>query len=326
MTYRLNKYKDFFLKPKNIGIMGRNMSLAGHSFQQAATLQHPFTLTLGRMLVANNVITQDDYDLAGEAQARTVVIANVFETRPDLQPAIISAYPNKDKSSMDLNNVAFMYAKDTIVGELDGFLQGLALPDLDARLQTAKAQVALEKGVHERAAAAAVLHKGLFLNRDERQPMVEASLMMQMATRGLTRVQAIELGQFDRNAAMAMMNLHNKVNYKFDSEALSGLNEALLEVCLNEAAIQRMAMKAQAGQGLPFEIKNARETLLKQNVHTLIDAMPTAIGMYHQVGRKDLGDKAHQVYDASRAALNSYFIIPESGNLIASAAPQRPLN
>jgi hypothetical protein len=288
-------------------------------FNEAAALQAPFTHTLGRMLVANGVITQGDYDLAGEAQARTAVIASLYDERHDLKPVILGAFPNRDKKSIDMNGAAFRYSKETIVPELDKFLRGLTdVNDLDVRLQSAKAAVDAERGVHANAAAAAVLHKALFLKKDEQKPVVDASLMMQMATRGLTRVQAIELGQPDREAAMTLINLHNKLNYKFDSDEVAELNEALLAICTVEQGIHRQFAKAaKAGTNVSFEIHNAHETLLRAHTNTLLEGIPHAIGLYNSVGQNALADKSRQVYDANRTALDSYFISRKPADLVS---------
>lgn len=296
--------------------------MTAHAFNSASTLQTQgaFAKPLGRMLVDLGQITEEKFQLVGEAQARTDVIARLFDEDHSLHAPILQSFGNKDGTQLDLNGIAFKYSTDTIVPELDGFLRGLNVPNLDARLQASKAAVDAQKGVHANAAAAAVLHKGLFLTRDERQPVIDASLIMQMSTRALARYQAISEGKLDREAANALVQIHNKINFKFDSPALQDANTALLTLCITEINLHNKQLK-----GVPMDknYRNSKEFEIRDSVTELLETMPLAIDMYAKAGRTELADKARQVFLYNHAEFNGRSIVkaPAVGGDAAPAAP-----
>lgn len=292
--------------------------MTAHIFNSASSTQTlqtqgAFAKPLGRMLVDLGQITEDQFNLVGEAQARTDVIARLFDEDHSLHPVILKSFGNKDGTQLDLNGIAFKYSTDTIVPELDGFLRGLNVPNLDARLQAAKAAVDAQQGVHPKATAAAVLHKGLFLSRDERQPVVDASLIMQMSTRALARYQAISEGKYDQEAANNLFQLHNKINFKFDSPALQKANRALLTICVSEMNLHGDQI---AGVKMDFAYRQSHEFMIRNAVNQLMEAMPKAIEMYAAANRTELADKARQVYLYNQQEFNGRFIVKaqDAGN------------
>ncbi len=290
--------------------------MASNSFTDAAQnagndLPHKgFGLVLGKMLREFDEISADDYDLVGQVQARTVVLAEIAQSgTPEQREAVISQYGGQDwktkepTGKLDLNSAMFSLKKTSAVAELDTFLKDLNIEDLDPLMDSAVETVHQEKGVHPDAAASAVILKSLVLddyNRDEKQAIVDASLIMQMATRAMDRLSAFENGEYDREKGLALMNTSNKLNYKFDPPALIQTNEALLFICNVEMSVGSALNNAETPDMEDQIMRTQRqmyETALRVHTESILNAMPEAAKLYRSVGKEDLAQRAEEVQE-----------------------------
>ncbi|MCF8496532.1 MAG: hypothetical protein K9G62_07695 [Alphaproteobacteria bacterium] len=283
------------------------------TFTTVASLPEPpprevFARVLGRMLLGFEEITKEQFDLVGEAQARTVVIAEAYANYPDRRPAILQKFPKRGvEGEFDLNEVAFKYTPETIVPELDSFIRDLSIPEVKERMNVAKAAVDAEKGVRPDAAASALLLKKLLLKKDEEQAVVNASLIMQHAVRSFDRLEVFARGEYDRQAALDLSNTSNKLNYKFDPPALQDANEGLLTVCTIERDIAKdLLRKPETDEET---LRTLYEPLAQKAKKEILEAVPTAIQLYRSAGRDGLADKAEAVYQDLLKALPGAHLI-----------------
>lgn len=290
--------------------------MARNSFTDAAQdagndLPHNgFGLVLGKMLREFDEISADDYNRVGQVQARTVVLAEIAQSgTPEQREAVISEYGGRDwktkepTGKLDLNSAMFSLKKETAIEKLDNFLQGLDIDNIDPLMDKAIESVHREKGVHPDAAASAVILKSLVLddyNRDEKQSIVDASLIMQMATRAMDRLSAFENGEYDREKGLALMNTSNKLNYKFDPPALIQTNEALLFICNVEMSVGSALNNADTPDMEDQIMRTQRqmyETALRVHTESILNAMPEAAKLYRGVGKEDLAQRAEEVQE-----------------------------
>lgn len=265
---------------------------------------HPyFGDILGKMLLESGEIGQTDFDAVGEVQARTIVIARTFEQADAGQrQLILDRFGGRDwktkepTGKLDLNGAIFGLKIDTAVAELDDFIADLAIDELDTKMKDALNEMRSGKGVHEDAAAIGAITKALLLadyDRNAKQAIVDASLIMQHSTRALGRLERFHTGDYDREGALALMNTCNKLNYKFDPPALIDANEALLSLCAVEMEIDSSLQRGTADMDL---LRQMHELSVKNKIGRLLAAIPEAEKMYRAAGKNALADKVGQVH------------------------------
>lgn len=264
----------------------------------------PFKLVLGKMLRDFGEISSEDYDLVGKVQAQTVVIAEVFDRgSPDQKTAILERFEGKNwktgekTGDIDLNSAVFKLEKDRAFDDLNSFLGSLNIEEIDTKIDSAIQAVHAEKGVHPKAAASGAILKALCLSdydRGQTQAIIDASLIMQMSTRGLERVEKIENGEYDRQAAKDLMGLSNKVNYKFDPVPLVNANESLLQLCTDE---MRIHTKLETIPDIDLlTLQRLYEPTIIDNTRTLVEAIPAAAELYRKAGKPALAERAEKTY------------------------------
>jgi hypothetical protein len=258
--------------------------------------QATFQNVLGRMLLGFNEINQEQFDLVGEVQARTVVIAQAFDDKPDLQSKIIEKFPDRrDQKRFDLNGVMFKYASpQDVIAELDQFIGDLAIDDIEERKAQALSAVKAEKGVHPNAAAMNVLIKAFLLTKDEGKVVSNAALTMQMATRALARLEAFQRGEFDRESAHALQKTVNKLNYTWDPKPLVKANEILDQVCSAEKRIHTTFLE-NPDTDIQY-VRRKYEMQIEDDMLDLLKVIPQAAAMFREAGRENLAKKAEEVF------------------------------
>ena len=282
-----------------------------------------FTAVLGRMLLANQEIDQNTFNAVGDIQARTVILAETFDQgSADQRKAILDKFGGKDwktkepTGKLDLNGAIFGMKLDSAVQDLDHFIASLGIEELDIKMKAALEAVGKEKGVHPDAAASGVIIKALVLtdlNRDAKQDMVNASLIMQMSMRALGRVEKFLAGAYNRAEALELQNTASKLNYKFDPETLVDVNESLLWICATEMRVDSALQKD------PDSIHRMRrryESAVKDEIPVLIDAMQAASKMYETLGKDKLSKKAAEVF---KYYTERYKAVLETPHLMLSA-------
>ncbi len=293
---------------------------------------HPcFGAILGKMLLETGEITQEEFDLLGEVQARTVLIAEAYD-RGDIaqREIILGRFEGRGDTAgkLDMDGAMFGLKIETAVQELDGFLADLAIEELDTKLKGALEKVSSGKGVRDDAASIGAITKALLLtDRSTKSNIVNASLIMQHSVRTLERLERFQKGDYDRQAALELMNICDKQNYKFDPPALVKANEELIFVC----TVERMI--ASHLERNPEEIHTMRkkhELAIKDAITTLIDVMPEASAMYREASKNELADKADQVhcfyaqrYEGLVQAPHVMLTKEEHAKYVAQGAPSR---
>ena len=287
-------------------------------FGKAAEDFAPFKMVLGKMLREFGEISSDDYNLVGQVQAKTVVIVEASQTgTPDQKTMIIDRFGGSDwktkepTGKLDLNGAMFKLKKETALDELNGVLSALGIEEIDSKMDAAIQAVHAEKGVHPDAAASAVILKALCLSeydRDAKQAIVDGSLIMQMSLRGLERIEGFENGNYDRQAALSLQNLSNKLDYERDPLPLVNTNEALLQICSTE---MRIHTKLETNPELDLlTLQKLYEPIIRDDIQTLVESMPAAVEMYKKAGKDALAEKAQKAYDFYSEKYADILVLP----------------
>ena len=275
------------------------------AFIQAASEPPPhpsFTKILGGMLVDFDVITPKQFDLVGEIQARTVVLAGLSEYgTPEQQEAILARYEGRNRDGsmtgeVDFNGAMFGMHEDTAVAELDELIQSLGLADADSMIAKALEGNKAGKGVTPKAAHAKPIINGLFFadyEKAEKQNLSDGALTMQHTMRAMQRVEMFLAGAYNRQSALELAQTSSNIVYKFDPAPLRQANEALLYLCSVE-----MAADSALQDGVHIdEIREESEYAVYKRIGTLINAMQAGNQMFKDGGRDDLGVKASEVHE-----------------------------
>lgn len=265
---------------------------------------HPyFGAMLGRMLLHTGEIDQPAFDAVGEVQARTIIIAEEFERGDAVKrQMILDKFGGRERGTgeptgkLDLNGALFSLKIESAVADLDSAIADFAVEELDTKMSAALDSMRSGKGVHPDAAAVGAITKALLLadyNRDAKQAIVDASLTMQHVTRGLERLQVFHTGDYDRNAALGLMNTSNKLNYKFDPPVLQDVNEALLSLCTTEMEIDSALQRGTPDIDM---LRQMHELSIRNKIQRFLSAMPTAAQMYRDAGKEALAVKVEEVH------------------------------
>lgn len=279
----------------------------------------PFKLTLGKMLRAFDEMSENEYNLVGQVQVETLLIAQAYQdgTKSEREKIINRFGGHGDKAGkLDLDASMFnpVFNKDTVVSELNNFLQSLDIEKIDEKRSNAVEAVHSEKGVSNDAAAAGAIVKAFCLEGDRKtkDAIIHASLIMQMGLRSLERIDAMTEGEYDREAAQALQKLSSQLNYRFDHRALVKSNEMLDTICSIEKNVSSDILFAlEDNQSKPYEqrlsdhevkktvIREAQvfhESAVRQFGIRLIDNMKTAADLYNQAGKAELAKRAQDAH------------------------------
>ncbi len=102
-----------------------------------------FKKILGRMLTDFGVITENQFNLVGEVQARTIVIATQADFGTQVQKeAVIAKFPERNRDGSltgdyDLNGAMFGLNPETAVEDLDAFIATLGVENAEAKIEKA---------------------------------------------------------------------------------------------------------------------------------------------------------------------------------------------
>ena len=184
-----------------------------------------FNLVIGQVLLNFGEISQEDYDLVGEVQARTIVIRELMDEGGEpVAQEVMERFGKRDRESkeligkLDLTDVAFMFKPDDILEKLDAHIAEIAelanVDDVDAKVESALKAVENainnEGSVRSDAAAIVGLQKGLFLQGKERADIPAACLMMQHSIRFMGVVRNFEMNPTDVEMPKAVRDQNNK--------------------------------------------------------------------------------------------------------------------
>jgi hypothetical protein len=281
------------------------------AFIQSASEPAPhggFKQVLNEMLVETGELTREQFDRIGEVQARTAVLATLFEHGTDDQKAtILSKFEGRNRDGSmtgepDLNGSMFGLTHDNAVQELDEAINALGLENKDELIAQSLQGVHAQKGVHPNAASAVVITKALYFadyDRADKQAIFDAALIMQLSMRSLDRVESFLAGDYNRQAALELLQTSNKLNYKFDNPAAIDVNEALLALCTSEMQASTMLERNDDPENIPViidEIRGMHGYAAKRNVARIIDSMESAVALFQDSGKYDLADKATEVF------------------------------
>jgi len=270
------------------------------AFIQAATEPPPHTRfkhVLGRMLVESDVISEDQFELVGQVQARTILIATQADFGSKAQKeAVVAKFPNRFKEGeYDLNGAMFGLKPDTALQELDGFIETLGLENTEEKIAEALEGNRRGEGVYNKAAHAKPIINGLFFadyNKAHRQKIADGALIMQHTMRALERTENFLAGSYSRQAALDLLKTSSNIVYKFDPKPLREANESLLRLCTIE-----MDTESSLQDGMHIDdIRAENEIAVKRHITRLIDAMPHAAEMFEEAGQHDLAADAKEVH------------------------------
>jgi hypothetical protein len=273
------------------------------------------------MLEQAKEISPGEHALVGAVQERAVVLAEEYEVgSTETRRAIIARFggtkydPTTDTriptGKLDLNGAMFLLNRNTAIHELDQFIAGLAVEDLDTKMARARELVDAKQGVVEEAASAGAIIKALVLtgDRDTKEALIGASLRMQLSVRTLKIAEGFTKAQYDRDAAKELLFKSDKLDYVRDTDGLVDANHALIYICntaMTTATELERALKRDEhdpdgltpAANAAFEMQRSTyEMGVKLNVKKCIDAMKEAVAMYKSIGRTELAQKAEEVH------------------------------
>jgi len=260
------------------------------------------------MLVENGELDQTQFDTIGHVQARTALLATLFDHGTGEQKEIILSKfegRNRDRTStgdIDLNGAMFGLKPDTAVQELDAVIDALGLENKDQLIGQALQGVHAQKGVHEKAASAVVITKALYFadyDRAKKQDIFDAALIMQLSMRSLERVESFLAGDYNRQSALELLQTSNKLNYRFDHPTAIDVNEALLALCTAEMQASSSLERNTDPGNIPSimtKIRAMHGQATKINTETLIHSMEDAAKLFEGAGKSALAEKARDVH------------------------------
>lgn len=275
------------------------------SFSQAAGMPFDpervgrnFNRVFGDAMRSFGVISEEQYDQAGNVQAWTIVMAKLARQHGE-------AVANKAREKYGhANKIPFQdLTPDEIEADLQKFVSGLAEEhgeDPQQLFEAAKAEIRSaidnEGSVDSEATPIAVVHKGLFLEGKERGMVPNAFFMMQFGLRALSVLRQWQLGPSESvHKAQSVLYQHNKLNpgvkkdledgrkyFPDDSWVLRG-HYALRTICNDIIGMNGRTP-------MPHE-KMAME--YHQNI--IIAAMEKAAQMFDEVEKPVLADMARKL-------------------------------
>lgn len=285
--------------------------MAGTDFKNANPNLPDFDQVNGLVLLQMGEITRDDFDFVGEVQKRTQFIAMVHDKYPGKREEIEQKFPK-----LNMSSAMFGYdGRKQVIADLDAFIGALEVEKqqelYSSAVQIVDKAAAGQGETHPNAVASAVLLKKFVLSKDEGGDVLDAILIMQMGVRALKRIEACANWEFDRVEANRLMNLHNKLNFEWDSAATRAVNTALRGACNNEIAMHEQVLD---------DIDNSRETDLdefrllyeaqtKNFMKKVLGAMPKAIGIFRQHGRDKIADEAQRLHTYFAQELNRTYLL-----------------
>ena len=116
--------------------------------------------------------------------------------------------------------------------------------------------------------------------------------------RGLGRVESFLAGDYNRQAALELLQTSNKINYKFDNPNVVDANEALIAICAAEMQSSTQLERNKDPNNIPSimtKIRKMHGEATRINVQTFIEAMPEAVELFKQGGHPDLAQDASDV-------------------------------
>jgi len=295
------------------------------AFIQSASEPPPhngFKAVLNEMLVENGELSRDQFDVIGEVQARTAVLAALYENgTPEQQEFILNNFAGRNRDGSmsaepDLNGAMFGLNPESAVTNLDEAINALGLDNKDDLIAQALQGVHAQKGVHPKAASAVVITKALYFadyERADKQKIFDAALVMQLSMRSLERVESFLAGDYDRESALALLQTSNKLNYRFDDKAAIDANEALLALCTSEMQASSMLERNDDPANIPVimdEIRAMHGYAAKRNVGRLVEAMGSAVQLFDDAGKVELGAKAREVHSYYAARYDGVLKVP----------------
>lgn len=184
-----------------------------------------FNRVFGDAMRSFNVISEEQYDQAGNVQAWTIVIAKLARLHGE-------AVADRAREKYGhVNKIPFQdLTPDEIETDLKNFVSNLANDygeDPQNLFEAAKSEIQNainnEGSVDSEAAPIAVVHKGLFLSGKERAIVPNAFFMMQFGLRALSVLRQWQLEPIDSvHKAQSVLYQHNKLNPGIKKELEEG--------------------------------------------------------------------------------------------------------